>query len=179
MNYQELYLETIHKLKRNERPLIKLNQELINHLKDEWPKAFNSPSVDKLALEKILCILDNTQNTSNQFTEMFLTIFAKIEDDQLLIFALASSQKHVIAEAFKSGDMIPAPYFDELKKLLKNKNPEVLEWTLRTIDCLGPLSLRLKKEIREVKPGFKKFFNHHQKSSFAIIELLEKQWENI
>jgi hypothetical protein len=79
----------------------------------------------------------------------------------------------------KSGVMISGVYFDLLKKLLKNKNPEVLEWTLRTIDSMGPMSLRLKKEVLEARPGLMKFFNQHQKSSSQIIELLEKQWEKM
>ncbi len=177
MNYLELYQETISKLKRNERPLIKLNKELIEHLRVEWLKALKGPKIDHEALKRILCILDNTQNMSNQFNEFFFMTLAQIDDVQLLIFTLASSQKHVIAEALKSGEMIPEIYFDELKNLLRHKNPEVLEWTLRTIDCLGPLSLRLKKEVRKLRPGLKIFYNKHQQASFQIIEQLERQWE--
>jgi len=41
------------------------------------------------------------------------------------------------------------------------------------------MSLRLKKEVLEARPGLMKFFNQHQKSSSQIIELLEKQWEKM
>ena len=179
MNVQELYEETIAKLKRDERPQIKLTLELIEELKREWQKALTAVTVDEGMIKKILCILDNTQNTTREFNEYFFTTLAKIKDEDLLIYTLAASQKHVVAEALKTGVMIPGVYFDELKKLLKSKNPEILEWTLRTIETMGPLSLRFKKEVLEAKPGFVKFFNQHQKSASQIIELMEKQWEKM
>lgn len=179
MNYQELYLQTIEKLKRDERPHIKLTQELIEELKSEWQKAVGGTSIDESALKKILCILDNTQNMSSQFNEYFFMTIEKVKDGDLLIYTLAASQKHVVGESLKSGVMISSVYFDQLKNLLKSKNPEVIEWTLRTIESMGPLSMRFKKEVAEAKPGFMKFFNQHQKSSSQIIELLEKQWEKM
>lgn len=183
MNYKELYQDTISKLKRDERPLIKLTQELVIELKTEWQKAISGDPIDEVALKQILCILDNAQNMSAEFNEhFFMTIEklnAKLKDGDLLIYTLSASQKHVVGEALKSGVMISEVYFDHLKKLLKNKNPEVQEWTLRTIESMGPLSLRLKKEVLEAKPGFMRLFSSHQKSSSQIIELLEKQWERM
>ncbi len=179
MNYQELYQETILKLKRHERPLIKLSVELVIELKAAWTEAIAGSSIDEKKLEQILCILDNTQNMSAEFNELFFETIAKLKEGDLLIYTLAASQKHVVNEALKSGVMIPAAYFDLLKNLLKSKNPEVLEWTLRTIESMGPLSMRLKKEVQSLKPNLLNFFNRHQKSTFQIVELLEKQWEKM
>ncbi len=183
MNYKELYQDTIQKLKRGERPLIKLTQELIDELKSEWHKAISGDSIDEVALKQILCILDNTQNMSAQFNEHFFMTLeklnAKLKDGDLLIYTLSASQKHIVGEALKSGVMISEVYFIHLKTLLKNKNPEVQEWTLRTIESMGPLSMRLKKEVLDAKPGFIKLFNQHLNSSSQIIELLEKQWEKM
>lgn len=179
MNYRELYIETIEKLKRHERPQIKLTPELIEELKSAWQKALSGTQVNEEALREILCILDNTQNVTSQFNDYFFQTIERVKEGDLLIYTLSASQKHVIDEALKSGVMISGIYFEQLKKLLKSKNPEVLEWTLRTIETLGPLSLRLKKEVLESKPGIMKFFNQHQKSSSQIIELLEKQWERL
>ena len=177
MNYQDLYLDTISKLKSNQRPLIKLTPELMFELKTEWQKIILETMIDEKNLLKILCILDNTQNQSREFNELFLSTLEKVTNDQILIHTLGACQKHIISESLKSGDMIPAAFFLHLKNNLKTRNPEVLEWTLRTIESMGPLSLRLKKEVQMIKPGFFKFINPHQKSSFLIIELLEKQWE--
>lgn len=182
MNYQELYQETIAKLKRDERPLIKLGPELIAHLKDSWNEAIQA-EINEAALRQILCILDNTQNVSREFNEHFFVTIEKLrvhaKYDELLIYTLAASQKHVVAEAMKSGVMIPGVYFDHLKAMLQSKNPEVLEWTIRTIESMGPMSLRFQKEIRSLRPSMLKIFNQHQKATFQIIELLEKEWSRL
>lgn len=179
MNITELYDSTILKLKNNQRPQILLTPELISELKDNWLKAIAGPVLLEKELTQVLCILDNTQNSSASFNELFAQTFAKIKSQELLIYTLAASQKHVINQSLKSGEMIPAFYFDELKKLLQNKNPEVLEWTLRTIESMGPLSLRLKKEVRNAMPGLSKFLNRHQKAAAQIIELLEQEWKRM
>lgn len=182
MNYQEIYQETIAKLKRDERPLIKLDSALIGHLKEVWNTSIEN-EINEEALRQILCILDNTQNMSREFNEQFFVTIEKLrvhtKYDELLIYTLAASQKHVVAEALKSGVMIPGVYFDQIKKILETKNPEVLEWTLRTVESMGPLSLRFQKEIRLLRPSMLKMFNQHQKATFQIIELLEKEWARL
>lgn len=179
MNYQELYTQTIEKLKRHERPLIKLDTELIMELKTQWQKAIAGPSINQETLTKILCILDNTQNYTSELNDLFFQSLSKIREHEILVYILAASQKHIVSESLRTGVVIPTLYIDQLKQLLKNKNPEVLEWTLRTIESMGPLSLRLKKEVREINPSFLKSFNTHQKSATQIIELLENQWKRM
>lgn len=179
MNIDELYSDTILKLKNNVRPHIKLTPELILDLKNRWKNALIASTPDESTLKKILCILDNTQNNSAEFNELFINTLTKIKNQELIIYTLAASQKHVISESMRSGNMISMQYFEQIKNLLKNKNPEVLEWTLRTIESMGPLSMRLKNEVRRAKPGFMKLFSQHQKSAAQIIELLESQWKRM
>lgn len=179
MNIDELYIDTIDKLKANIRPHVKLTPELISDLKTQWKTAIETATIDEISLKKILCILDNAQNITSEFNEQFILTFEKVKNQELLIYALAASQKHIIAESLRSGNMISSAYFEHLKCLLKTNNPEVLEWTLRTIESMGPLSMRFKKEVREAKPGILKLFNAHQKAASQIIELLEKQWKKM
>ena len=131
------------------------------------------------ALKKILCILDNSQNTTSELNELFFKTLKEIKDHELIVYALAASQKHVIADGLKTGKMISIEYFEILKNLLLEKNPEVKEWTLRTIESMGPLSLRLKNEVLAAKPGLLKIFNQHQKASGQLIEFLEKEWKRM
>ena len=179
MTINELYQDTIEKLKRDARPLIKLTPELILDIKNEWQKILSEKNLDESALKKILCILDNTQNMTSELNELFIKTFEKVTSPDLLIYVLAASQKHVIAESLRTGNMITSAYLEKLKELLKNKNPEVLEWTLRTIETMGPLSLRFVAEVQAAKPGVNKFLNKHLKSSSQIISLMEKQWEKM
>jgi Fe-S-cluster formation regulator IscX/YfhJ len=180
MKYLEvLYEQTILKLKNNERPLIRLTPELIKDLKAEWNKAIDPENVDSVALKKILCILDNTQNMTSELNEQFIKTLKKVKDQDLLIYTLAASQKHVINESLRTGNMISQEYLEKLKELLKNKNPEVVEWTLRTIETMGPLSLRFMNDVKNINLGFFKFLNKHNKSSEQIISLMKLQWEKM
>ena len=162
-----LYQDTIKKLTNDIRPQIKLTPELIEALRAKWPES----------LQKVLCILNHTQNTTAEFNDLFFASLREISDQQLLIFLLGASEKHIISHSFMTGNMVPSEYFEILKNLLQTKNPEVLEWTLRTIERMGPLNLRMQNEIRKSKPGFTKFFNSHLRTSDEIIDLLEKQWK--
>ena len=136
--YTQLYLDTILKLKQGQRPQIKLTPEMIAGLKEEWQKALNTNAND--VITKILCILDNTQNTTSELNELFFKTLKTMKDSDLLVYTLSASQKHVIADGLKSGVMIPMEYFEILKNLLLDKNPEVKEWTHRTIETKVPLS---------------------------------------
>lgn len=183
-NISQIYQEVISKLKSGKRPQLLLSQELLEEIQREWKKLLESSSLflnadESETLKKILCILDNTQKSTDVFNELFLKTFQKITDSELLIYTLAASQKHLIAESFKTGKMISYEYFEVLKKLLLSKNPEVKEWALRTIENLGPLNLRLKNEILAASPGISKFFNKHQKKSSQIITSLQNEWKKI
>ena len=177
--YLRIYQETIEKLKNGQRPQVKLTLELIDELKQVWEKTIvlgSDQSKQLDTIKKLLCILDNSQNSSSEFNEQFIRTLKDIKDPQILIYTLSASQKHVIADGLKNGKMISQEFFLVLKSLLLNKNPEIKEWTLRTIETMGPLSLRFKKEVIAAKPGIFKFFNPHQKNSAQLIEYLEKEW---
>lgn len=176
-NYLKIYQEIIEKLKNDQRPKIVITAELMAELKHEWDHALACS--DNENIKKILCILDNTQTTTSELNELFFRTLKQIKDKELLVYALAASQKHVIADSFKTGTMISIEYFDILKKLLADKNPEVKEWALRTVESLGPLSMRFQKEVIAAKPGILKIFDKHQKASSQIIEFLEKEWKRM
>lgn len=163
-----LYENTLNKLKMGNRPQIKLTPELIEGLKGKW----------QTDTHKVLCILTHTQNSSSEFNELLIESFKVETNKETLIFLLGASEKQLISHALMTGNMMPSDFFLILKNLLTTKNPEVLEWTLRTIESMGPLSLRLKNEIKNARPSKMKFFNSHLRSCDEIINLLERQWKS-
>lgn len=180
--YQEIYRETIEKLRQGHRPQVKITPELLAELKTEWEKVLaqgTDRALQSETIKQILCILDNSQNTTAELNELFIKTLKEIKDHELIVYALSASQKHVVAESLKTGKMISFEYFEVLKNLIQDKNPEVKEWALRTIESLGPLSLRLKNEVLAAKPGLMKLFNQHTKASSQIIEYLEKEWKRM
>lgn len=181
-NTNEIYQEVIDKLKKGARPQIRLTPEILNELKMRWEEAI-SGGVDQKEqssmLKKILCILDNSQTTTSELNDLFFRTFKEIKDSEIIIYCLSASQKHVIADSLKTGKMISFEFFEILKTLLLDRNPEVKEWALRTIESLGPMSLRLKADVLSAKPGIMKLFNQHQKASAQIIDYLEAEWKRM
>lgn len=187
LDFENLYNDTLTKLKAGKRPQIKLDSKLIEELNSFFISALKSLNSDlknlnttQTTIQKILCVLDNTSNTSYLFKDALLeTLKIKWSDQQMYVFALSASQKHVCEDCLKTGNMIAFEFFEILKELLQHSNPEVKEWTLRTITTLGPLSLRLKTEVQKARPSFFQKLNAHQKACDQLIEFLELEWSRM
>lgn len=174
---EEIYTQTLEKLKNHQRPLIKIDKALEDDLCHKWSQALEQK--DFFSVQKVLCLLDNTQNSSGAFEELFARSLEEIQDPKMSVLILGSSTKHMIVHAQKEGRAIDSRFTRAVLSLLKTQDPEVLEWVLRVLEQYGPQSLRFKKEILEVKPGPLAFMNQHKKNAKQIIELLEKRWEDL
>lgn len=174
---EQVYQETIEKLKKEHRPLIKLDLEFEEELKKKWTKALEDN--DHHEIRKVLCLLDNTQNTSGAFEELFSNSLLKIDDPEMIVLVLGTSSKHMIVHAQKQARAINPEFTQALLSHLKTEDPEVLEWVLRTLEQYGPQSLRFKNDILKARPGILAFMNQHKKNSKQIIELLEKRWDKL
>ncbi len=177
----EIYADIIEKLKHEQRPRVMLTPELLAEIKLAWNEALSANMTEKQneKLKQIFCLLDNAATSTNEFNDLFFKSLKELKNPELLIYCLAASRKHIIEQSFKTGQMISFEYFEALKKLLEAKNPELKEWTLRTIETLGPMSLRLKQEVINAKPTLLSLLNKHQKASAQIINYLEKEWKRI
>lgn len=182
--WEAIYLQAIDDLKNFKRPQIKLNREEFIELYQIWQEKIqelDNPSQNEealKALEKILCILDHTQKASSIFDELIQDSFKKINKTELIIYLLSVSQKHLIQKKFLEGNPIPKSFFESLRYLLETgqDNPEILEWTLRTIEQLGNQSIKLREDVLKIKPTWGALFNSNKKASKQIIEMLEKRW---
>ena len=182
--WEAIYSQAIDDLKNFKRPQIKLGREEFIELYQIWQEKIQeldnpSQSEEALkALEKILCILDHTQKASSIFDELIEKSFQKVNKPELIIYLLSVSQKHLIQKKFLEGNPIPKSFFKSLRHLLETgqDHPEVLEWTLRTIEQLGNQSIKLREDILKIKPTWGALFNSNKKASKQIIEMLEKRW---
>ena len=172
MNLQECYSQILEKLKRGERPLIKLSVDDLNELKNLWDQTSERESV-----HKILCVLDNTQTLSSLFDDHIIECLAPSNDEETIIFTLSVASKHIMSHRMRSGDPVPVSFIDTLGELLAHKNPEVLEWSLRTIAELGRAAKRLRPLLIKHRPGFSAIFNVHKRHAQEIIDLIERTWQ--
>lgn len=174
MNLNEEFENVISKLKNDERPLLKYSELEFSELNSLWTEFLNSKRFDELL--KVFCLLDNTQNYSSVFNENIYRTFKEVDDPEFLIYNLSAASKHIIAFHQKRGERTPFELLEVLRELIKHQNPEVLEWTLRTIETLGSQAIFLKDDIMKARPGILSIFDKHKKASKQIIDMLEKRW---
>ena len=171
MDYRAKYQEIIEELKKGDRPLVPLNAEEISELVDIWG------SLDEEELKKVLCILDHTKSLHKEFSLPLITTLGGDHSPEILIFALGSSQRHIIAKCGIEGVRVPKEYVEVLRKLLKHDDAEVLEWDLRIIEQIGSRALILKEDVMRARPNFLGALNPHKKAARQIITMLEKRWK--
>ena len=111
---EALYSEIIQKLKNHQRPQIRLSPEIIELIREVWSKALEegNNSLQSSSLKKIFCILDNTQTTTSEFNGPFISTLKEVKNSEIIIYCLAASQKHLIADSLKTGKMIHFEFFE-------------------------------------------------------------------
>lgn len=180
MDINTRYLEILDKLKKDERPLLKLTSEELDFLNHSWSELFKAQEISHESLFKILCILDNTISLSTIFSQNILktlVLDSKNKDnEQIVVLTLGITRKHIIEAYHKESRRIPIEVLDTFKTLLHAKSGEIREWVLRNIESLGSQSAYLRKEVLESRPGLLQLFNKHNQACVQIIELLEKRW---
>ena len=178
MHYQELFENIIRDLKQEIRPQLKLTKSEISEVIGSWNGLLSNWNKDKETdLKKILCIVDHSQTLSRDFTAPIIQTLKLDLPTDLIIYAIASAQKHIITKSAIEGVHVPAEFIKVLKKLLDSKEPEIFEWVLRAIESMGNQSLKFKEVVLKKKPSFFATFNKHMKAAKGIIQILEKRWE--
>lgn len=180
----EIYQNVISRLSDSSRARVELTEQNLEKIIEEYEDKIKS-SIDienkKLLLKKYFFILSHANLTSQKTHQSLLNAFEFIKEKKLdtdyFIFLLSAIRRQFIDHQSRTGDKIPMDLIAHLKSLLTNKNPEILEWTLRTIENLGPQSLFFEKEILKLKPSLTKILNVHQRNSFMLVDLIKDNWK--
>ncbi len=172
MNIEETYQKILKEIGLGHRGLIRLSANEIEELNSSLETNFNTYN----QLEKVLCIIEHSTPLSLKFEPNLLRVLNSPIPDSLVVFALNCARKHIIEARFTRGQRLEFPFLDTLNKYLRHKNPEVVEWTLRTIEACGNQGIYFLKEFDKIKPPPWKWFNSHQRAVREIITLLERRW---
>lgn len=127
-------------------------------------------------LEKVLCLIDHSSMPHQGFEKDIVSILNSEIPDRLVVFALNASRKHILQARFNKGNRLEYEFLETLKHLLHHKNPEVVEWTLRTIEECGNQGVYFLQEFDKIRPAPWKWFNAHQRAVRELITLLERRW---
>jgi hypothetical protein len=168
------YQKIISEIKQGHRALTRFKEndleELLQKLK------INLDDKNLIELEKLLCLLEHSAALCLSAGPLLLEILNTDLPDPLLIFALNASRRHIILAHFQRGHRLNFDFLETLKKLLYSSSPEVVEWTLRTIEECGNQGVYFLREFDKIKPAPWKWFNAHQRAVREIITMLERRW---
>jgi hypothetical protein len=174
MELESRYSHIIAELKLGHRALTRLSddelQEILRTLGDGLTHK------DFLHMEKALCVLEHSASLYPSAENVLVSYLNSDLPDSILIFALNASRRHVIQGLFQRGQRLRFEYLEALKKLLHSRSPEVVEWTLRTIEECGNQGVYFLREFDKIKPAPWKWFNPHQRAVRELIEMLERRW---
>lgn len=168
---KDLYQKILKNLEQGHRGLVRFSPAEL----EEILKALENYESQK-DLEEVLCIVEHSASLHSPFEKPLLKILNQNIPDNLVIFALNCARKHIIQARAQKGHRLEFEFLEVLKKLLHSKNPEVVEWTLRTIEECGSQGVYFLKEFDKIKPAPWKWFNTHQRAVREIIALLERRW---
>lgn len=175
------YETIINDLKEGKRVHLHLKDDAIKLLQDSWQSCLDEMTPEALQLlEKIICIVDHCHQFDSIWTELIIKSLQyfknKTEYNEMIVLTLGTAHTHVILSHQRLGERIPMKFVKELEGLLETQDPDVLEWTLRTIEALGRQSLFLKERVLASRPGFLKRFQTKWKNSVELIKFMEDNW---
>lgn len=171
----------IEKLKQGQRAHLHLEPKQLQSFYHEFTTLvanLNHGELSNELQEKIsqsLCVLDHLSDFDKKWQDLLVPIL-KSEHTELIVLALGTSQKHVISFYHRNGERVPYSFLQHLEELLLTQDPEVFEWTLRTIETLGGQSMFFKEKVAKSTPGMLKRLQAKWKNSFHLINYLNEKW---
>lgn len=172
MNLEDTYQKILNEIELGHRGLVRLSQDDLEELNNLIGSSISDPAT----LKKALCVAEHSSSLFNKFEKNLLQALNSPIPDSHIVFALNCARKHIIEARFQRGHRLEYEFLETLKKLLHHQNPEVVEWTLRTIEACGNQGIYFLREFDKIKPPPWKWFNQHQRAVREIITLLERRW---
>jgi hypothetical protein len=172
MNIEATYQKVLRELEQGHRALQRFNKEEIEELQELLER--NLPAGKDL--EKILCLIEHTATPQLSLEPILLKALEQDLSNAHLVFTLNCARKHIIQGRQTRGIRLSFEFLEILKKLLHSDSPEVVEWTLRSIEECGSQGVYFLREFDKIKPPPWKWFNEHQRAVREIIALLERRW---
>lgn len=175
-SFDQIHATLISRLQNGERPHLEFDTTLLEEISLKWTNALEHSSHSEI--DAIMCVLEHARHPSDRFDDLFFLTLEKDLPKNQLIFTLGASWKHMLGRWSRSGDRLPMRYLEILRKFLNHPEMELKEWSLRTIDQVGPQGRLLKDDILAAKAGWRGLFNPHAKAVTQLAQMLEKRWSN-
>lgn len=169
MNITEKYEKLLKDLELGHRALIRYSQEEVEFLA-------HNLSNDQKNREIILTLIIHSATPHHLFEVVLIKLLKENLPTNEQIFCLNAARKHILEARRIKGLRLEFDFLEVLKSLLFSKDPEIVEWTLRTIEECGSQGIYFLKEFDKIKPPPWKWFNKHHRAAREIIAMLERRW---
>lgn len=170
MNIDEIYQSILQDLSQGARGLRRYNATELKYLESALE------TTNDIELKKVLCLVEHSMSFHPAFMSPLLSLLRNQKDPEILVYALNGARKHILAYHQQQGKRLEYEFLEILKNLLYSPHPEVVEWTLRTIEEMGAQGIFFLREFNNIKPPVWKWFNEHNRSIREIIAMLERRW---
>lgn len=171
MNVNSHYQRILEDLELGKRALTRFTPLEMEFLE----KALSEPQGHQ-ELEKLLCLIEHSMTLNPKLEPSLTQLLNSDLPDHLIVFTLNAARKHIILARFQKGERLVFDFLEALKKLLHSPSPEVVEWTLRTIEECGNQGVYFLREFDKIKPAPWRWFNTHSRAVRELITLLERRW---
>ncbi|HXH73492.1 MAG TPA: hypothetical protein VNJ08_00905 [Bacteriovoracaceae bacterium] len=172
MDIEACYQKVLLEISKEHRALIRFSRDEMDYLLQGLPKNIGNHT----ELEKILCLIDHSAIPHLPFEDALIQCLNADLPSHLIVFTLDCSRKHIIQARGQRGQRLSYEFLEALKKKLHSRAPEVVEWTLRTIEECGSQGVYFLREFDKIKPPPWKWFSVHQRAVREIIAMLERRW---
>lgn len=174
MDLQDRYQKIMKGIEQGHRGLTRFTADETRELENLLSEYRTKKQVTEL--EQVLCLIEHSSMPHHGFEADLLLILTSDLPDHIIIFALNAARKHILQARFNKGNRLEFDFLEALKRLLHHGNPEVVEWTLRTIEECGNQGVYFLAEFDKIRPAPWKWFNAHQRAVRELITLLERRW---
>ena len=178
---EESYRLVLEDLEKEKHIQLVLSESLLDEIERRWEESLEHSRPSRIKLRPIFCVLENAKTLVDRFDRLFWKTLRCLQmDGESLVFALGCLHRQVLDRCERKGERPPSELISCLKHLLKHSDPEVVQWSLRTVERMGTMGLLLKEEVCNACPGFlESIVNPHKKASRQIAVLLEKRWSRL
>jgi hypothetical protein len=172
MDIDRHYNQILSNINHGQRGLVRFEREELNFLLTTLEANLENHEL----LEKILCLMNHSATAFLGFENALIRCLNSDLPSHLIVFTLNCSRKHIVQARGQKGHRLTYDFLEALKKKLYSRSPEVVEWTLRTIEECGSQGVYFLAEFDKIKPPPWKWFNEHQRAVREIIAMLERRW---
>jgi hypothetical protein len=174
MDLEARYLKILAELDKGHRGLERFSEDEVKEIQSKIGSALKKKNFSEL--EKYLCLIDHSASNLPQLEDDLILLLNSDLPTHIKIFTLDASRKHIINSRVQRGQRLTFEFLEALKNNLYSKDPELVEWTLRTIEESGNQGVYFLRDFDKIRPAPWRWFNAHQRAVVEIITMLERRW---